>query len=406
MTENIASPEHKADPFPFYARLRDEAPVTQVPVTMPGYKSAWLVTRYDDVVAVLKDERFVKDRRNIQAAGKPALTPWLPGALRSLEHTMLDVDEPDHMRLRSLVNMAFTPRAVEQLRARIASLADTLLTAAQGQPQFDLISSYALPMPTTIIAELLGVPVADRHKFSRWSSAIVTSPASMTGMLRMFPSAWMFLRYIRRQVRARRAAPGDDLLSALVLAEDNGARLSEDELLATAFLLLVAGHETTVNLIGNGTLALLRNPDQLARLREEPELIKPAVEELLRYAGPLLTATERYAREDVAIAGVTIPRGALVFAALASANRDEHQFPDADTLDVTREPNRHVAFGLGAHYCVGAPLARLEGQIALTTLLDRVSDLHLAVPPATLKWRPGLVLRGLQSLPVAVEGWR
>ena len=223
-------------------------------------------------------------------------------------------------------------------------------------------------------------------------------------MLRAVPSVIAFLRYIRRLIAARRAAPGDDLLGALVRAEEAGERLSEDELVAMVFLLLVAGHETTVNLIGNGALALLEHPDQMTRLRHDPELIKPAVEELLRYASPLETATERFAREDVIIAGVTVPRGALVYAALASANRDEREFPDADALDITREPNRHLAFGLGPHYCVGASLARLEGQVAIGTLLRRAPDLRPAVAPGAVRWRRGLVLRGLEALPVALSG--
>jgi cytochrome P450 PksS len=224
-------------------------------------------------------------------------------------------------------------------------------------------------------------------------------------MLLAVPHAWAFLRYIRRLLRAKRAAPADDLLTALVHAEAAGDRLSEDELVAMAFLLLLAGHETTVNLIGNGTLALLEHPDQLRRLREEPKLVNSAVEELLRYAGPVETATERFTREDATVAGVTIPRGSLVYAALASANRDERQFPDVDRLDLAREPNRHVAFGLGPHFCLGAPLARLEGQVALAALLRRAAGLELAAAPGRLRWRRGLVLRGLESLPVAVTRW-
>jgi cytochrome P450 PksS len=252
---------------------------------------------------------------------------------------------------------------------------------------------------------MLGVPPADRHRFQRWSKAIVATDPSGLGMLLVIPHAWRFLRYIRRLIQAKRAAPGDDLLTALVLAEEGGDRLSEDELVAMTFLLLVAGHETTVNLIGNRTLALLERPDQADRLRRDPALIKPAVEELLRYGSPLGTATERFAREDVTVAGVTIPRGAMVFAALASANRDAGQFADPDRLDVGRDPNKHLSFGLGPHYCLGAPLARLEGQVAIATLLGRVPQLRPAVAPGALRWRRGLVLRGLESFPVSVDRW-
>jgi cytochrome P450 PksS len=222
-------------------------------------------------------------------------------------------------------------------------------------------------------------------------------------MVRAIPSAVLFLRYIRKLVKTRRAMPRDDLVSALVPVEEAGEQLSEDELLSMVFLLLIAGHETTVNLIGNGTLALLEHPEQMAKLRNDPALIKSAVEELLRHSGPLETATERFTREAVTVANLTIPRGALVYAVLASANRDERQFPNPDAVDITREPNRHLAFGLGIHYCLGAPLARLEAQIAFETLLRRVSALRLAVPAHALRWRRGLVLRGLEAMPVELS---
>jgi cytochrome P450 PksS len=229
----------------------------------------------------------------------------------------------------------------------------------------------------------------------------MSAAVSTWGLMKAIPNAWALMRYIRRIIKKRRASPQDDLMSALIRAEEAGDTLSEDELMAMVFLLLVAGHETTVNLIGNGMLALLEHPDQMERLRNDPALIKPALEELLRYASPVEMATERYAREDVSIAGVTIPRGEMVFAVLGSANRDERQFTSPDSLDLTREPNKHLSFGLGAHFCLGAPLARLEGQIAINTLLRRVPDLRLTVAPDRLRWRRGLLLRGLESLPVA-----
>jgi cytochrome P450 PksS len=244
------------------------------------------------------------------------------------------------------------------------------------------------------------VPSEDRHRFHRWTSTVVSTDPSTWGILKAFPHLSAFLGYIRKQIKARRAEPRDDLISALVMAEEASERLSEDELVAMISLLLVAGHETTVNLIGNGTLALLQHPGQMERLRDDPALIKSAIEELLRYESPVETATERYAREDVSLAGVTIPRGEQVFAVIASANRDEAQFDRPDDLDLAREPNRHLAFGQGGHYCLGAPLARLEGQIAISNLLRRFPDLRLAVPAGALRWRRGLVLRGLKSLPV------
>lgn len=399
---DLASPAFKADPFPFYARLRAEEPVC--PVVLPDKQVVWLVTRYDDVAMVLKDERFAKDRKRALAPEQMKKQPWVPALFRPLERNMLDVDPPDHTRLRALVQKAFTPSVVEQVRQRIARLTEDLLRRAiERGRMMDLVRDYALPLPTTIIAEMLGVPIEDRHKFHRWSRAIVQSNPSGWRMVRAIPSAVLFLRYIRKLVKARRASPRSDLVSALVQVEEAGDQLSEDELLAMVFLLLIAGHETTVNLIGNGTLALLAHPEQMAKLRNEPALIKSAVEELLRHSGPLEMATERFTREPVTIADRTIPRGSLVHAVLASANRDERQFPNPDAVDITREPNRHLAFGLGIHYCLGAPLARLEAQIALDTLLRRVSALRLTVPSDTLRWRRGLVLRGLEAMPVEMS---
>jgi cytochrome P450 PksS len=395
---NIASPGFKANPFPFYARLRAEAPAYRT--ILPTREPAWLITRYDDVAMLLKDERFVKDTTNALTPGQAANQRWFRKVFKLLKRNMLNLDPPYHTRLRGLVK-AFSPRLIEQMKGRIETLTNELLDAVQGRGRMDLIRDYALPLPATIIAEMLGVPAEDRHVFHRGSDAIISAASSSWAMLQAMPSAWSLIRYIRKIVRKRRSAPRDDLVSALAQAEEAGDTLSEDELLAMVFLLLVAGHETTVNLIGNGTLALLEHPDQLDKLRNDPALIKPAMEELLRYTSPVEMATERYAREDVTVAGVTIPRGEMVYAVIASANRDERHFSDPDTLDLTREPNKHLAFGLGPHFCLGAPLARLEGQIAIKTLLRRAPDLRLAAAPDVPRWRRGLLLRGLESLPVA-----
>ncbi|MGB2886579.1 MAG: cytochrome P450 [Candidatus Acidiferrales bacterium] len=391
---NLVSREFKADPFPFYARLRAEQPVCCVKVSLlPGVRQAWLVTRYDDVVMVLKDSRFSKSRLS---ATKP---PWVPGFAKPLERNMLDLDEPDHTRLRTLVHKAFTPAMVERMRERIQGIADQLLDAVEHKHSMDLVRAYALPLPLTVIVELLGIPLKDRDRFHRWCKAVITTP-TLLNMLRAFPSLMAFMRYLRRLVRRLRSTPQDGLLTALVQVEEAGDRLSEDELLAMAVLLLIAGHETTVNLIASGTLALLQHPEQLKLLRGNPSLIGPAVEELLRFTNPLETATERFTREDVAVAGTTIPRGVVVLAAIASANRDETQFRNPDTVDITRENNRHLAFGQGAHFCLGAPLARLEGQIAINTIVRRLPGLQLAVPAESLRWRATPILRGLEALPV------
>ncbi|MGI8911854.1 MAG: cytochrome P450 family protein [Rubrobacteraceae bacterium] len=400
---DLASPEFKANPYPFYARLRDEAPVWRT--RLPGRRAAWLVTRYDDVAWVLKDDTFAKDKLNAMDPEQQARTPWVPRFLKPIERNMLDLDAPDHMRLRALVSKAFTPRLVERLRGRIEELCEELLDAMEREAgrrgEAELVAGYALPLPATVIAELLGVPAEDHKKFHRWSSRLV-SVSSGRDMLRFLPAALSFVRYLRRLVAERRADPQDDLMSALVRAEE-GDKLSEDEVLAMGFLLLVAGHETTVNLISGGTLALLEHPEQAERLGHDPSLIKPAVEELLRYTSPVEMATERYAREDVEIAGTRVPRGELVLAVLGSANRDGRRFEDPDALDLARDPNRHLAFGRGGvHHCLGAPLARMEAQIAINAFLRRFPGARPAVAPENLRWRRGLFLRGLEGLPLVL----
>jgi cytochrome P450 len=401
---DLASPAFKANPYPFYARLRAEAPVWRA--TLRDRRTAWLVTRYEDVARMLKDDTFAKDKLNAMDPEQRSKTPWVPGFLKPLERNMLDLDDPDHVRLRALVSRAFTPRLIERLRGRIESLCEELLDAMERERKrkggTDLVAGYALPLPATVIAELLGVPAEDHAKFHRWSNRLV-SVSSGRDMLRALPAALSFVRYLRNLVERHRADPEDDLITALIRAEEAGDTLSEDELLAMAFLLLVAGHETTVNLVASGTLALLEHPEQTERLRREPSLVKPAVEELLRYTSPVELATERYARQDTEIGGRRIPRGGLVLAVLGSANRDERHFEDPDALDLARDPNRHLAFGRGGvHHCLGAPLARMEGQIALNALLRRFPGARLAMAPETLRWRRGLFLRGLERLPLVL----
>jgi cytochrome P450 len=401
---DLASPAFKANPYPFYARLRVEAPVWRV--TLRDRRTAWLVTRYEDVARVLKDDTFAKDKLNAMDPEQQARTPWVPGFLEPLERNMLDLDDPDHVRLRALVSKAFTPRLIERLRGRIEALCEELLDAMERERKrkggTDLVAGYALPLPATVIAELLGVPAEDHARFHRWSNRLA-SVSSGRDMLRALPAALAFVRYLRKLVERRRADPQDDLITALIRAEEAGVKLSEDELLAMAFLLLVAGHETTVNLIASGTLALLEHPEQTERLRLDPSLTKTAVEELLRYTSPVEMATERFARRDTEISDTRIPRGGLVLAVLSSANRDERHFEDPDALDLARDPNRHLAFGRGGvHHCLGAPLARMEGQIALTALLRRFPGARLAMAPESLHWRRGLFLRGLEKLPLVL----
>jgi cytochrome P450 PksS len=402
---DIASPAFKSNPWPACAHLRAEQPVVRMRVRVhTDMQEAYLVMRYEDAAAVLRDERFVKDVRGARDPRELRL-PWMPRAVKPLAHTILDSDGDEHRRLRALVRDTFAPRHIAELEPRVRELVGELLDRMAGARNVDLVADYALPLPLTVISEILGVPERDRLRFRRWFSSLVGVSASSRpslSLLTKLPSVFAMMRFLRHLVVERQAHPGDDLVSRLANAREEGDRLTEDELVAMVGVLLIAGYETTVNLIATGTLLLLAHPEQLAQLREEPALIGPAVEELLRLATPVDVATERYAREDVEIAGVTIPRGSLILVAIVSANADAAHFPDPERLDLTRAENRHLAFGLGPHYCLGAPLARMEGRIAIESLIQRFPHLRLAVPSEQLRWRPGVSLRGLTSLPVSL----
>jgi pimeloyl-[acyl-carrier protein] synthase len=389
---NPMDPEFIDDPYPTYHRLRAEDPVHQNPL---GF---WVLTRYEDVVTALRDPRLAKEAiASFVAARFGAPIP-------AVGLSMLDRDPPDHTRLRGLVSKAFTPRVVEGLRPHIQRIVDGLLARVEGEHAMDLIEEFAYPLPVIVICQMLGVPVEDRDQFRQWGldiarglDTILLPPDSEVGQ-RSAAARRALADYFRALIAERRASPRGDMLSDLIAAEEAGDKLSVDELLATCILLLVAGHETTVNLIGNGTLALLRHPDQLERLREDPGLIGSAVEELLRYDGPV-QRTARIPSEDVTIGGRTIPKGELVMPFIGAADRDPAQFPDPDRLDIGRADNRHIAFGWGIHFCLGAPLARLEGQIAIGTLVRRLPKLALATDRP--EHRLSLTLRGLTSLPVS-----
>ncbi|KYF67430.1 cytochrome P450 family protein [Sorangium cellulosum] len=395
---DISSAQHKANPHPLYARLRAEAPVVRI--VYSDRKPAWLLTRYADVAPALKDPRLGKDPfRVLSAKERAEQTPWMPSFLRPLTNSMLDKDPPDHTRLRALVHQVFTPRRVEDLRGRIATITEGLVARARARGAVDLLEEVALPLPITVICELLGIPEADWPRFRAWTNRLVGLRTPLD-MVRAIPSLYMMMRYLRGLVEKRRGAGGDDLVAALVRAEEEGSRLNEEELLAMILLLVAAGHETTVNLIASGTLALLDDPGSLDRMRREPELVKPAVEELLRFTTPVDLATERYTTEDVAFGEHVIPRGQRVFPVLGSANHDAQIFESPERLTLDREPNRHLAFGSGVHYCLGAPLARLEAQIAFSAIVQDLPGLRLAVPRASLTWRSSSILRGLTRLPV------
>lgn len=397
---DLFSPHFKADPFATFAAMRQDAPI-YAHVARNG-STIWYITRYEDVVDVLKDnERFVKDVRRTLLPEE--LVKKRPSTLsqRLINENMLFADPPDHTRLRALVNQAFTPRRVEQNAPRVQAIADALIDQVIAGKQMDLIADFALPLPTIVITDLLGIPEADRAEVQDWSQAIIAPGRHGLTFSARKRKVRAFVAYLQELFAERQRQPQDDLISALVCAEEGGERLSPAELSSMVALLLVTGHETTVNLIGNGLLALLAHPDQLALVKAgEEKGVETAVEELLRFDGPVETSTTRWVRRDVVYKGHQMHRGDVVRVVLASANRDESQFPAADKLDVCRGGSRHLAFGHGIHYCLGAPLARLEGKIALQTLFGRLPNVRLAVPAAELAWRSGVLFRGLERLPL------
>jgi cytochrome P450 len=393
----LFGPEMVADPYPYYARLRSADPVHWA-----DQFGGWVLTRYADVITVLRSPDASADR--IPAA-RQQVGPEFHALFDFRSSAMLNVDAPRHTRLRLLVNKAFTPGTVEKLAPFIRSFVDRALAAAQARGRMDVMAELAFPLPATVIAEMLGVPPEDRDRFKRWSDDTTAAAANVTSelspdVLRKSIAAIEELQaYFRGIIARRRAEPRDDLISALVRAQEEGDRLSDEELLANSMLLLNAGHETTTNLIGNGTLALLRYPDQMRRLHDDPSLIPAGVEELLRYDSPV-QFTSRILKADLQLGGKELRAGQVVLLLLGAANRDPEQFPDPDRLDVGRPDNKHVAFGLGPHFCLGAPLARLEGRLVFEALLGRAPGLRLDGPPP--RYRRNFNLRGLESLQVTL----
>ncbi|MDH6120466.1 cytochrome P450 [Kitasatospora sp. GAS206B] len=380
-----------ADPHPSYAALREAGPAHRI-IGSDGLP-VWLVTRYADVRQGLADPRLALDKRHASPGNYRGLA--LPPAL---DANLLNMDPPDHTRIRRLVGQAFTPRRVEQLREPVQRIADELLDAIAPLGHAELIATYAGPLPITTICDLLGVPTDDRRDFRAWTDTLIAPDPGRPQDARAAVGA--MLAFFTRLLARKRAEPGDDLLSALIAVRDQEDRLSEDELTSLAFLILFAGYENTVHLIGNAVLALLRHPEQLAALRADERLIGPAVEELARFDGPAPVAIRRFAREDLTFGQVTVPAGETVLLSLAAANRDPERFAEPELLDLRRADNGHLALGHGIHYCLGAPLARLETEIALTTLLRRFPALALAEPAEQLSHRPSLRARGLLRLPV------
>ncbi|WP_405812047.1 cytochrome P450 [Streptomyces sp. NBC_01520] len=380
-------PDFTANPYPYYAKLRAEGPVHTIRTDGLDHR-IWLIVGYEEARAALADQRFGKNWRLSDS--------WAVSS-NPINANMLEMDGPEHARLRKLVSREFTPRRIEALRPRVEQITGELLDAMVPAGSADLVDALAFPLPMTVICELIGVPDLDRDRFRQLSNAIVAPVSRETESEAVHAMG----AYLDELIEDKRCAPGEDLMSALIQARDEaGDRLSSEELVGMAFLLLVAGHETTVNLISNGVRALLDHPEQLALLRVEPELIAGAVEEMLRYDGPIENATFRFTREAVRVGSHIIPAGEPVLVALASADRDPGRYPDPDTFDIRREAQGHLAFGHGMHYCLGAPLARMEGRIAVRALLDRCPGLVRDPDGGQPDWLPGMLIRGVRTLPV------
>jgi cytochrome P450 len=383
--------ESLQDPHGFYALLREEGPVHKA--TLPLGTEGWIVTRYPEARAALNDPRLSKDADRANALMRNfGVGPQEEADSDQMFRHMLNADPPDHTRMRKLVTKAFTARRIEALRPRVQEISDALLAkmvANADNGALDLLDEYAFPLPITVISELLGVPHEARDDFRLWSNALLSSvPRDQA-----HAPAMAMAKFLNELIEAKRIEPADDLLSALIQASDDDDRLTHSEVLGMVFLLLVAGHETTVNLIGNGMLALLRNPEQLAALRADPGLLPSAIEEFLRFDGPLNLATFRFTSEPIELAGVQIPKDEFVMISLLAANRDPHQYADPDRLDLTRDPS-HVAFGHGIHFCLGAPLARLEVEIALREMVKRFPRIALS---GEIRYQPRILSRSIAA---------
>ena len=396
-SSDLFTPAYSLDPNPTYAWLREEKPVC--PVTSPRFDS-FFITGYDDVKTALADERLSKDLYGPEEKYRMIFGP----NSAALNKNMLHSDPPEHTRMRRLVSQAFTPRRIDALAPRVSAIVDDLVAAMAADGTAELMTQFALPLPVTVICELLGVPEGDREAFFTATEVIRTRGAAGRGTdedrAAVDDAQTEMADYLRGLIARKRETPADDLLSALVAAHDDSGALSERELVSTAFLLLFAGHQTTSDFLGNAVVALLTHPDQLELLRERPELMPAAVEELLRFDGSVPVASPRFAREDLEYHGVEIPQGSIVTMVLNAADRDPRRFEEPDELDVTRSPNSHVAFGHGIHFCLGVSLARMEARIALAALV-RLPDLALAVPAEELRRPPAASpFRGLLELPV------
>ena len=392
---DLYSQHSRVNIYDIYAQMREKSPILAVDGS--GTR-IWWVTGFEEAKYILSNHKqFVKDYRSTLTKAEVQQLKPEPELFQLLNYNLLGIDAPDHTRLRALVSKAFTHRHVMSLQPRIQQIADDLIDAFPVDGEIDLIDSFAFPLPIVVICELLGVPIEDRDQFRMWSNTFVEGSSTYAQEMTAF------FQYIAKLVTERRNIPQDDLISALVQAEENDERLNEQEIYSMIALLIVAGHETTVNLIANGMLVLLQHPDQMRRLQESPDLTEAAIEEFLRYDGPVEQATPRYAVEDIEIGEHLIKRGETVMVVLGAANRDPQQFADPNNFDTTFQNSKHLGFGHGVHFCLGAPLARLEGRIAINALIQRIPHIQLTVPVSNLKYRNSAILRGLLRLPVRLN---
>ena len=394
---NLASAQFKEDAYEIYKDSRKKQPILFVNQVEIGKE--WLITRYEDALPLLKDNRLKKDWTNVFSQDIKNMYLSVDNSDHLTTH-MLNSDPPNHSRLRSLVQKAFTPKMIAQLDKRIERIADDLISDIERKGTLNLVDDYSFPLPIIVISEMLGIPKEDQAKFRIWSHAVIASPETPEEIKETEKQLSEFITYLQYLVDIKRKEPKEDLVSALILAESEGHKLSARELYSMIMLLIVAGHETTVNLITNTVLALLENPNQLQLLKDNPKLIDSAIEEGLRYYSPVEVTTARWAAEPFQIHDRTIEKGDMVVIALASANRDETVFENPEVFDITRENNRHIAFGHGSHFCLGAPLARLEAKIAITTLFNRMPELQIKGNREEIKWQGNYLMRSLEELPL------
>ena len=398
---DLYSQDFARNAYAIFEDIRKDNPIFRQK-GLDGETPIWFLSRFKDIEAMLKDdEHFVLDYRMVVNAEDLARRQGsMAGVMDMVNNHLLSKEGEDHRRLRSLVTLAFTPRRISDMRPRIQQIADELLDQVEGIGQMDLVEKYAFPLPIIVIAELLGIPSEDRNQFRAWSDIFVRPAMTSTAQDRFVQMAMEFVSYLQELFDQRRENPRDDLISALLQAEEAGDKLKTEELFSMIVLLIVAGHETTVTLIGNATIAMLTHPEVMSRLREHPEEMSKAVEEFLRYDPPVNRAITRIVAQDVDLGGHHFKRGELVIALLGSANRDEEQYPDSARLQIERDNRAHLAFGRGVHYCLGAPLARLEGEIALNTLLRRLPGLRLTIPENELEYREVPLFHSLARIPV------